>query len=102
MALFDKKKRVVWIVREFTIDTFGSYTSSGETLSCHETKEQALEYIEFCARTFEETQTMIGHDYKKIRLADDPDCKILISRRFEQDCYPIICEYRLLLDKKVI
>lgn len=102
MALFNKKERVVWIVREFTIDTFGSYTSSGETISCHETKEQALEYIEFSARAFEETETMIGHDHKTIRIADDPDCKILMSRRFDDYCYPIICEHRLLLDKKVI
>lgn len=100
--LFNKKERLVWIVREFTINTFGSYTSSGEALSYHGTKAEALEYIEFCARSFEETEGILGGDYKKIRLADDPDCKILISRRFKPDCHPIICEYRLLLDEKHI
>lgn len=100
--MFGKKNDSVWIVREISINTFGVLTTTDTQVCTFSSEDAAIEYANTCVRIFEEVHESIGDGiYKTVRLADDPNCKIVIARTFDRFCASI-CEKRILIEKGVL
>ncbi len=97
--MFDKKNDFVWIVKSVEIRSFGSYTSMNEETCVCSSEKEAIKYVEQEATIFETVNKCIeGEVCKSVRLADDPKCKIIIARTF--DDYTVILERRIFAEKK--
>lgn len=98
--MFERKKQdKAYIIREVDIDTYGTYTNFSESISCCSTKEEAAEFVECCADSFERVYNNMD-DCRTVRLCDDQYVKVLICRTFGG--YLFLHERRLFVTEREI
>ena len=97
--MFGKKNDFIWVVKTVEIWSYGSYVSTNQNTHICSSEKEAIEYVEEEATIFEMTNEYIeGDACKMVRFADDPKCKIVIARTFNDR--EVILERRIFAEKK--